>query len=89
MVLAGMETDIGVTHSAIQLPHAGKRVVVVDDAAYSPGQAYERGLRRLAGRGIETLSAKELFYDWVRIIECAHTFHDTHADLAVPPGVRL
>ncbi|MEU9497085.1 isochorismatase family protein [Streptomyces sp. NPDC048196] len=89
MVLVGIETDICVTHSAIQLHHAGKRVVVVDDAAYSPGQAHERGLRRLAGRGIETLSAKELFYDWVRTIEHAHTFHDTHTDLAVPPGVRL
>lgn len=89
MVLVGIETDICVAHSAIQLHHAGKRVVVVDDAAYSPGEAHERGLRRLAGRGIETLSTKELFYDWVRTIQAADTFHDTHADLSVPPGVRL
>jgi nicotinamidase-related amidase len=89
MILVGIETDICVAHSAIQLHHAGKRVVVVDDAAYSPGQAHDRGLRRLAGRGIETLSAKELFYDWVRTIQDADAFHDTHADLTVPPGVRL
>ncbi|MEU5798561.1 isochorismatase family protein [Streptomyces sp. NPDC047813] len=89
MVLVGIETDICVAHSAIQLHHAGKRVVVVDDAAYSPGEAHERGLRRLGGRGIETLSTKELFYDWVRTIQAADTFHDTHADLSVPPGVRL
>ncbi|MER7953124.1 isochorismatase family protein [Streptomyces sp. NPDC096030] len=89
MILVGIETDICVAHSAIQLHHAGKRVVVVDDAAYSPGQAHERGLRRLAGRGIESLSAKELFYDWVRTIQDADAFHDTHADLTVPPGVRL
>ncbi|MER5206050.1 isochorismatase family protein [Streptomyces sp. NPDC002825] len=89
MILVGIETDICVAHSAIQLHHAGKRVVVVDDAAYSPGQAHERGLRRLAGRGIETLSTKELFYDWVRTIQDADAFHDTHADLAPPPGVRL
>ncbi|GAA1536611.1 hydrolase [Streptomyces albidochromogenes] len=89
MVLVGIETDICVAHSAIQLHHAGKRVVVVDDAAYSPGQAHDRGLRRLAGRDIETLSTKELFYDWVRTIQDADAFHDTHADLAVPPGVRL
>ncbi|MEU0403284.1 isochorismatase family protein [Streptomyces sp. NPDC006197] len=88
-VLVGIETDICVAHSAIQLHRAGKRVVVVDDAAYSPGQAHERGLRRLAGRGIETLSTKELFYDWVRTIQDADAFHDTHADLTVPPGVRL
>ncbi|MBT2466414.1 isochorismatase family protein [Streptomyces sp. ISL-66] len=89
MVLVGIETDICVAHSAIQLHHAGKRVVVVDDAAYSPGPAHDRGLRRLAGRGIETLSTKELFYDWVRTIQAADAFHDTHADLRVPPGVRL
>ncbi|WP_433404626.1 isochorismatase family protein [Streptomyces sp. CA-146814] len=89
MILVGIETDICVAHSAIQLHHAGKRVVVVDDAAYSPGQAHERGLRRLAGRGIETLSTKELFYDWVRTIQDADAFHDTHADLTLPPGVRL
>ncbi|WMX48277.1 isochorismatase family protein [Streptomyces roseicoloratus] len=89
MILVGIETDICVAHSAIQLHHAGKRVVVVDDTAYSPGQAHERGLRRLAGRGIETLSTKELFYDWVRTIQDADAFHDTHADLTVPPGVRL
>ncbi len=89
MILVGIETDICVAHSAIQLHHAGKRVVVVDDAAYSPGPAHDRGLRRLAGRGIETLSTKELFYDWVRTIQDADAFHDTHADLALPPGVRL
>ncbi|MEU6282756.1 isochorismatase family protein [Streptomyces sp. NPDC047028] len=89
MVLVGIETDICVAHSAIQLHHAGKRVVVVDDAAYSPGRAHERGLRRLAGRGIETLSTKELFYDWVRTVEAADAFHDTHRDLPLPPGVRL
>ncbi len=42
MILAGIETDICVAHSAIRMHHAGKRVVVVDDAAYSPGQAHER-----------------------------------------------
>ncbi|MGH4030979.1 isochorismatase family protein [Actinomycetota bacterium Odt1-20B] len=88
-VLVGIETDICVAHSAIQLHHAGKRVAVVDDATYSPGPAHERGLRRLAARGIETLSAKELFYDWVRTIERADAFHDSHGELAVPPGVRL
>ncbi|MGV9689147.1 isochorismatase family protein [Streptomyces sp. NPDC003444] len=89
MILVGIETDICVAHSAIRLHHAGKRVVVVDDAAHSPGRAHERGLRRLAGRGIETLSTKELFYDWVRTIQDADAFHDTHADLTLPPGVRL
>jgi nicotinamidase-related amidase len=89
MVLVGLETDICVAHSALQLHEAGKRVVVVNDATFSPGRAHEAGLRRLAASGIETLSAKELFYDWVRTIERANAFHEATADLAVPSGVRL
>lgn len=89
MVLVGIETDICVAHSAIQLHHAGKRVVVIDDATYSPGPAHERGLRRLSGRGVETLSTKELFYDWVRTIEQANAFHDTHSRPRRTAGVRL
>ncbi|MFC8127434.1 isochorismatase family protein [Streptomyces sp. NPDC057302] len=88
-VLVGLETDICVAHSALRLHAAGKRVVVVDDAAFSPGRAHEAGLRRLAASGIETLSAKELFYDWVRTIERANAFHEATSDLTVPPGVRL
>lgn len=91
-VLVGLETDICVAHSAIRLHEAGKRVVVVDDATFSPGRAHEAGLRRLAASGIETLSTKELFYDWVRTIERANAFHEATSGvggLAVPPGVRL
>ncbi|MFJ9344621.1 isochorismatase family protein [Streptomyces sp. NPDC101733] len=89
MVLVGIETDICVAHSAIQLHQAGKRVVVVHDATYSPDAAHENGLRRLAAHGIETLSTKELFYDWVRTNDDANTFHDAHPSLTVPVGVRL
>ncbi|SEM30020.1 isochorismatase family protein [Streptacidiphilus jiangxiensis] len=62
MVLVGLETDICVAHSAIRLHEAGKRVVVAHDTTFSPAIAHERGLRRLAAQGIETLSAKEVFY---------------------------
>ncbi|MBY8883697.1 isochorismatase family protein [Streptomyces sp. PTM05] len=89
MVLVGLETDICVAHSAIRLHDAGRRVAVVDDATFSPGPAHDRGLRRLARAGIETLSTKELFYDWIRTDERANAFHDAHRDLPVPPGVRL
>ncbi|WP_234322933.1 hypothetical protein [Streptomyces sp. NRRL S-350] len=58
-------------------------------ATFSPNAAHERGLRRLDGKGIERLSTKELFYDWVRTIEAAEAFHDAHPGLAVPPGVRM
>ncbi|MFH8574080.1 isochorismatase family protein [Streptomyces sp. NPDC017993] len=89
MVLTGLETDICVAHSALRLHEAGKRVVVVNDATFSPRHAHQAGLRRLAEEGIETLSTKELFYDWVRTIERANAFHQATPHLAVPPGVRF
>ncbi|MFJ6700330.1 isochorismatase family protein [Streptomyces sp. NPDC091272] len=89
LVLVGLETDICVAHSALQLQAAGKRVVVVDDATFSPGPAHPAGLRRLAAAGIETLSTKELFYDWVRTIERANAFHRATPHLPVPPGLRF
>lgn len=88
-VLTGLETDICVAHSALQLQAAGKRVVVVDDATFSPGAAHLAGLRRLAAAGVETLSTKELFYDWVRTIERANAFHRATPHLAVPPGLTF
>ncbi|MFI6597627.1 isochorismatase family protein [Nonomuraea sp. NPDC050536] len=89
MVLVGLETDIRVAHSAIQLTGAGKRVAVVHDATFSPGAAHEAGLRRLDAQGIETLTVKEVFYDWIRTVEAANAFHDAHRDLARPVGLVL
>ncbi|MEU7003853.1 isochorismatase family protein [Nonomuraea sp. NPDC046570] len=89
LVLVGLETDICVAHSAIRLHEAGKRVAVVHDATFSPGPAHEAGLRRLDAQGIETLTVKEVFYDWMRTIEAANAFHDGHRDLGLPQGVVL
>jgi nicotinamidase-related amidase len=89
VVLCGIETDVCVAHSAIGLQDRGLRVAVVVDATFSPGEAHEHGLRRLADLGIERLSAKSLFYDWVGTLERARAIEATHPTLAEPPGFSL
>jgi nicotinamidase-related amidase len=39
-LLTGFETDVCVTHSAVGLEEAGYRVVIVEDAVYSPAGAH-------------------------------------------------
>jgi nicotinamidase-related amidase len=69
VVLAGMETDVCIAHSAIGLLERGHRVVVVRDAVASPGPDHEYGLERLRDAGAVLLGVKGLFYEWVRTVE--------------------
>ncbi len=88
-VLVGFETDVCVTHSAVGLADAGYRVVVVQDAVFSPFGAHEAGLARLRDLGTELLSCKSVYYDWVRTLAAARAFQRDHPDLAHPPGFSL
>ena len=88
-VLAGAETDVCVTHSAVGLHDHGFRVAVVVDAAFSPGEMHEHGLRQLRDAGVEMRHAKGVYYEWVRTLRSARTFAEDHPDLADPPGFRL
>ena len=88
-VLAGLETDVCVAHSAISLQDRGYRVAAVGDALFSPGAAHAHGLERLRAEGIELLSAKELFYDWTRTLEDVRALVRTHPELEHPPGFSL
>lgn len=88
-VIVGLETDICVAHTALQLQERGRRVVVVHDATFSPRRAHENGLARLERAGIELLSAKELIYDWVRTVEQVRQFCEANPALADPPGFHL
>ena len=85
-VLAGFETDVCVTHSAVGLAQAGYRVVVAADAVYSPARAQAFGLARLRDLGVELVHCKGVYYDWVRTLEAALAFQDAHPGLAEPPG---
>lgn len=88
-VLAGLETDVCVAHSALGLLDRGFRVVVVEDATYAPGSMHQAGLRRLAGAGAEVAHAKGVYYEWVRTLDAARAFERDHPDLAEPPGFDL
>jgi nicotinamidase-related amidase len=89
IVVVGMETDVCVAHSAIGLLERGFRVVVVEDATYSPGPMHAAGIRRMAGAGVEIGHAKGVYYEWVRTLDAARAFERDHPDLAEPPGFSL
>jgi nicotinamidase-related amidase len=89
VVLAGFETDVCVTHSAVGLSEQGFRVVVVEDAVYSPFGANVPGIRRLRDLGIELAHCKAVYYDWVRTLKAARAFEEQNPGLATPPGFSL
>ena len=89
VVLVGMETDVCVAHSAIGWRASGLRTVVIHDAVYSAGAGHANGLARLRAEGVELLSAKELYYEWLRDLPSVRAFDAAHPDLAAPPGFSL
>ena len=89
VVIVGMETDVCVAHSAIGWAAAGLRAIVVRDAVFSAGAAHGFGLQRLAEEGIELLSAKELYYEWLRTLAAVRAFDAAHPELTSPPGFSL
>jgi hypothetical protein len=88
-LLAGFETDVCVTHSAVGLEEAGYRVVVVEDAVYSPFGAHRPGIARLRDLGFELMRCKSVYYDWIRTLPAARAFQEHHPELADPPGFSL
>jgi len=65
-VLVGLETDVCVAQSALGLLGAGLRVAAVTDATASPGAAHASGLDRMRGAGVTLLTAKAVYYEWLR-----------------------
>ena len=89
VVLAGFETDVCVTHSALGLLDRGYRVAVVTDATGSPGEMHELCLRRMRDAGASLVHAKGVYYEWVRTLGAARAFEAANPDLADPPGFSL
>ena len=89
VVIAGLETDVCVAHTALGLLDRGFRVAVVADATYAPGAAHDAGLRRSAAAGADIVHAKGVYYEWVRTLEAARAFERARPDLAEPPGFSL
>ena len=89
VVLAGLETDVCVLHSALGLQASGYDVAVVEDASASPGAAHAAGVRRLSDAGVALVSTKGLFYEWVRTVERADDVDAQVVALGVPEGLVL
>jgi nicotinamidase-related amidase len=88
-VLVGLETDVCVLQSALGLLDAGLRVVVVQDATASPGPGHQAGLDRMRALGVELVTVKGLFYEWVRTVAAADQFLTDRADIGAPYGIVL
>lgn len=89
VVLVGLETDVCVAHSAIGWLAGGLRPVVIHDAVYSAGEGHANGIARLRDEDVELISAKELYYEWLRDLPSVRAFDAAHPDLATPPGFSL
>jgi nicotinamidase-related amidase len=87
-VLAGLETDVCIAHSALGLAAAGHRAVVIDDACASPPPHHEHGLRRLRDAGIAVTSVKGIFYEWVRDLETYRRLQP-QLNAPLPEGLTL
>jgi nicotinamidase-related amidase len=88
-VLIGLETDVCVAHSAIGLLDHGFRVVAVADATGSPEMGHEIGLSRMRDAGVTIVSAKSLFYEWLRDLNWNERFQKECPDLDNVNGILL
>ena len=86
-VLIGYETDVCVTHSALGLIDLGYRVAVLSDATGSPGREHGIGLDRIRGAGGIVLSAKGLYYEWIRTVAKSREFEAL--GIPTPEGIVL
>jgi nicotinamidase-related amidase len=68
-VLIGMDTDVCVLQSAVGLSSEGFRAVIVSDATEAPGPARDQGLARAQFLGVELVSTRGLYYEWLRSLE--------------------
>ena len=84
-VLVGFETDVCVAQSAVGLLEAGFRVLVVEDATFSPGPMHARGLARAVRDGAELDHAKGVGYEWIRTVEASRRIIDADPELNPAP----
>ncbi len=87
VVLIGYETDVCISQSALGLMDLGYRVVVVADATGSPGGAHQIGLDRIRSAGGIIVSAKSLYYEWIRTV--AKSIEYEKSGIETPEGMIL
>jgi len=86
-VLIGYETDVCITHSALGLMDLGYRVAIVADATGSPDAAHQIGLERIHGAGGIIVSAKSLYYEWIRTVQKSKEYEKS--GIETPEGLLL
>ncbi len=86
-VLIGYETDVCIMHSALGLLELGYQVAVVKDATGSPGEAHQIGLERIRDAGGIIVSAKSLYYGWIRTV--AKSIEYEQSGIETPEGLIL
>jgi nicotinamidase-related amidase len=87
-VLIGLETDVCVLHSAVGLMAEGFRTAIVSDATEAPGLARDQGLARAAALGVEIVTTRGLYYEWVRSLE-GLTLAEAAPRIVPPAGTVL
>src|SRR6266508_255824 len=88
-VLIGYETDVCITHSTLGLINLGYQVVVVADATGSPGEAHQIGLERIRGAGGIIVSAKSLYYEWIRTMEKSNEYENSGIEIPRLNAIHL
>jgi nicotinamidase-related amidase len=88
-VLAGLETDVCVLHSALGLIERGHRVAVVRDAVASPGESHHHGLERMRDAGAVVVGTKGLYYEWVKDVASASRMSHALSDVERPEDLLL
>ena len=88
VVLVGLETDVCIAHSAIELLDAGYRVCVIEDATGSPWPHHLAGLRRMEQTGVIITNTKGIYFEWIRDVPSARDI-ETKIGLNTPPGLTL
>lgn len=86
-VIVGMETDVCIAQSAMGLAEAGVSPYVVDDACGAPGPYHQRGLERLQDAGMPTVTARGVFYEWVRDVPTLRQVREALSD-KLPPHLK-
>ena len=71
VVLVGLETDVCIAHSAIELLDANYQVCVIEDATGSPWPHHQAGLRRMEQAGVTITNTKGIYYEWIRDVPSA------------------
>jgi len=89
-VIVGLETDVCVMQSALGLLQKGFRVVVLSDAAASPGPCHDAGILRMQNAGVIISTVKGTFYEWTRTVDFAMANFDVEMFEYEPPkGVYI